>query len=92
MLTVVRFTALLAACPSRILRQNEASGDAREGKSVETQMNATLRRGTREAINREKPGKTGIMIFGAGLGEGFGAAFAVAVMLGALWLLLSGYV
>jgi hypothetical protein len=55
-------------------------------------MNATLRRATRETISREKAGKIGIMTFGAGLGEGFGAAFAIAVMLGALWLLLSGYV
>ena len=71
---------------------NAANGDAREGKPVEKQMNATLRRGTGETVNREKPDKTGITIFGAGLGEGFGAAFAIAVMLGALWLLLSGYV
>jgi hypothetical protein len=55
-------------------------------------MNAILRRPARESVTREKMGKTGIMIFGAGLGEGLEAAFAIAVMLGALWLLVSGYV
>jgi hypothetical protein len=55
-------------------------------------MNAILRRATVESAKREKPSRSGIMIFGTGLDEGFGAAFAIAVMLGALWLLLSGYV
>jgi hypothetical protein len=59
---------------------------------VEVQMNAILRRAANGATaNREKPDNTGINIFGIGLGEGFGAAFAVCVLLGALWLLVSGY-
>jgi hypothetical protein len=56
-------------------------------------MNAILRRATRgETANRDKPGKAGMMILGANLGDGFEAAFAIGVMLGALWLLVSGYV
>ena len=56
-------------------------------------MNAILRRAARGAgANREKPDNAGINLFGVGLGENFGAAFAIAVMLGALWLLVSGYV
>jgi hypothetical protein len=55
-------------------------------------MNAILRYAGKENVQRERAAKTGIRIFGAGLAEGFEPAFAVAVMLGALWLLLSGYV
>lgn len=55
-------------------------------------MNAMLQQATSGAVTDNKTGKTGILIFGAGLGEGFEAAFAIVVMLGALWLLASGYV
>jgi hypothetical protein len=56
-------------------------------------MNAILRRAARGAgANREKPEQTGTNLFGVGVGENFGAAFAISVMLGALWLLASGYV
>ena len=44
------------------------------------------------SANRERPDNAGINPFGVGLGENFGAAFAISVMLGALWLLVSGYV
>jgi hypothetical protein len=60
---------------------------------VEAQMNAILRRVARgNSANRERPDNAGINLFGVGLGENFGAAFAISVMLGALWLLVSGYV
>jgi len=56
-------------------------------------MNAILRRVARgNSANRERPDNAGINLFGVGLGENFGAAFAISVMLGALWLLVSGYV
>jgi hypothetical protein len=55
-------------------------------------MNAILRRTARGAsAHREKPTANGINLFGTGFSEGFGAAFAVCVMLVALWLLVSGY-
>jgi hypothetical protein len=92
MLTIVRFTALLAACSPQLRRQTRRTAMLERASQWRKQMNATLRRGTRETLNRDESNKTGITIFGAGLGEGFGAAFAIAVMLGALWLLLSGYV
>jgi len=65
---------------------------------MEAQMNAILRRAARgSSANRERPDNAGINLaginlFGVGLGENFGAAFAISVMLGALWLLVSGYV
>jgi hypothetical protein len=60
---------------------------------MEQHMNAILRRTARdETSNREKPSKTTMTILGASLGDGFEAAFAIGVMLGALWLLVSGYV
>jgi hypothetical protein len=55
-------------------------------------MNAMVRQAGRETLNREKTTRAAVMIFGGGLGEGLEAAFAIAVMLGALWLLVSGYV
>jgi hypothetical protein len=61
-------------------------------KAVEGQMSATLQGAARgAAANGAKPNKTGINILSTGLGEGFEATFAVCVLLGALWLLLSGY-
>jgi hypothetical protein len=60
---------------------------------MEAQMNAILRRAARgSSANRERPANAGINLFGVGMGENVGAGFAVAVMLGALWLLVSGYV
>jgi hypothetical protein len=61
-------------------------------KKLETQMNAMMRHASPETMNREKSTKAAVMIFGRGVGEGFEAAFAIAVMLGALWLLVSGYI
>jgi hypothetical protein len=55
-------------------------------------MNATLERPTGGAYaNRAKPDKIGNRITTASLGEGFEFAFAVCVLLGAVWLLASGY-
>ncbi|HEY8624037.1 MAG TPA: hypothetical protein VIM74_09225 [Casimicrobiaceae bacterium] len=55
-------------------------------------MSATMQCAARgAAADRAKPNKTGINISSGGLGEGFEAAFAVCVLLGALWLLVSGY-
>ncbi len=55
-------------------------------------MNATLERAASGATaNRPKPNKLGIKLLTTGLGEGFETAFAVCVLLGALWLLASGY-
>ncbi len=55
-------------------------------------MNATLQRASgNAAANRAKPSKLGFNLLTTGLGEGFETAFAVCVLLGALWLLVSGY-
>ena len=55
-------------------------------------MNAILRRNVRiGATENAKPDKSGVNLFGTGLGEGFESAFAIGVMLGALWLLVAGY-
>lgn len=56
-------------------------------------MSTTLERATSgAAATRPKPDKFGNRTVTAGLGEGFEFAFAVFVLLGALWLLASGYV
>ena len=61
--------------------------------AVEAQMSTTLERATSgAAATRPKPDKFGNRTVTAGLGEGFEFAFAVFVLLGALWLLASGYV
>ena len=53
-------------------------------------MSAILQRAaSTTAANRAN--KIGIKIFTTRLGEGFDIAFAVCVLLGALWLLVSGY-
>ena len=55
-------------------------------------MSATLERGASgSTASRAKPNKIGIKMLTTGLGEGFEFAFAVCVLLGALWLLVSGY-
>ena len=65
---------------------------ADEARLVEGQMNATLQRASGSATaNRAKPTKFGFNLLTPGLGEGFETAFAVCVLLGALWLLVSGY-
>ena len=53
-------------------------------------MSATLQRAT-VAIAANRAHKIGVKILTAWLGEGFDTAFAVCVLLGALWLLISGY-
>ena len=53
-------------------------------------MSATLQRAAGvTAANRAN--KIGVMIFTTRIRAGFGTAFAVCVLLGALWLLVSGY-
>jgi hypothetical protein len=55
-------------------------------------MSATLGRAISGATaNRAKPDKIGNRTVTTGLGEGFEFAFAVFVLLGARWLLASGY-
>ncbi len=55
-------------------------------------MNAILRRNVSDrAAGNAKPDKSGVNFFGVGFGEGFEVAFAISVMLGALWLLVSGF-
>jgi hypothetical protein len=55
-------------------------------------MNALMRRTARGvSVDSEKPAKAGTGFFAIGLGNGLEAAFAVCVLLGALWLLISGY-
>ena len=59
---------------------------------MDGQMSGTLQRAASGATtNRAKPNKIGIKLLTTGLGEGFETAFAVCVLLGALWLLASGY-
>jgi hypothetical protein len=59
---------------------------------VDGRMSATLQREARGATaNRTTPNTISIKPFMTGLGEGFETAFAVCVLLGALWLLVSGY-
>jgi hypothetical protein len=53
-------------------------------------MSATLQRAA-SATAANRANKIGIKIFTTRLGEGFDIAFAVCVLLGALWLLVSGY-
>lgn len=55
-------------------------------------MNALIRRSERGvSVDSAKPAKAGSGFFAIGLGSGLEAAFAVCVLLGALWLLISGY-
>jgi hypothetical protein len=59
-------------------------------KAVEGQMIATFQRAA-SATAANRAHKIGIKILATRLGEGFDTAFAVCVLLGALWLLVSGY-
>ena len=61
-----------------------------EDEAVEGQMIATLERAA-SATAANHAHKIGIRILTTRLGEGFDTAFAVCVLLGALWLLVSGY-
>ena len=61
-----------------------------EDEAVEGQMIATLQRAA-SATAANRAHKIGIRILTTRLGEGFDTAFAVCVLLGALWLLVSGY-
>jgi hypothetical protein len=61
-----------------------------EDEAVEGQMIATLQRAV-SATAADRAHKIGIKILATRLGEGFDTAFAVCVLLGALWLLVSGY-
>jgi hypothetical protein len=61
-----------------------------EDEAMEGQMIATLQR-TASATAANRAHKIGIRILTTQLGEGFDTAFAVCVLLGALWLLVSGY-
>ena len=61
-----------------------------EDEVMDGQMNATLQRAASStAANRTY--KIGITLLTTRIGEGFDTAFAVCVLLGALWLLVSGY-
>ena len=67
-------------------------GDRQEkgGDAVEGQMSATLQRAASGTV-ADRAHKIGIKILTTRFGEGFDTAFAVCVLLGALWLLVSGY-
>jgi hypothetical protein len=67
-------------------------GDTQEkkGEAVEGQMSATLQRAA-SGTAADRAHKIGIKILTNRLGGGFDAAFALCVLLGALWLLVSGY-
>jgi hypothetical protein len=59
---------------------------------VDAHMSATLQRtATGANADRAKANKIGIRILTPEIGEGLEFAFAVGVLLGALWLLASGY-
>ncbi len=57
---------------------------------MERQMSATLQRAA-AATAANRPHKIVVKLLTGRLGEGFDTAFAVCVLLGALWLLVSGY-
>lgn len=55
-------------------------------------MNAILRRDvSARKTENPAPDTSAGGLFGAGLGQAFESAFAIGVMLAALWLLASGY-
>ena len=84
----VRFTAVVAA---RLpLRRKGVAPIRTEDEAVEGQMFATLQRAASATV-ANRAHKIGIRILTTRLGEGFDTAFAVCVLLGALWLLVSGY-
>ena len=61
-----------------------------EDKAVEGQMIATLQRAASVTV-ANRAHKIGIKLMTTRVGEGFDTAFAICVLLGALWLLVSGY-
>ncbi len=76
----------------RVCRFGEKAGRSTrtEDETVEGQMSATLQR-VASATTASRAHKIGITILTTRLGESFDAAFALCVLLGALWLLISGY-
>jgi hypothetical protein len=54
------------------------------------QMIATLQRAA-SATTESRAHKIGVKLLTTRLGEGFDTGFAICVLLGALWLLVSGY-
>jgi hypothetical protein len=53
-------------------------------------MSATLQRAASATV-ANRASKIGIRLLTTRLGDGFDTAFALCVLLGALWLLVSGY-
>ena len=76
----------------RVCRFGEKAGRSTrtEDETVERQMSATLQRAA-SATTASRAQKIGVKLLTTRLGEGFDTAFAVCVLLGALWLLVSGY-
>jgi hypothetical protein len=72
------------------LAKRRGDRQEKEGEAVEGQMSAILERADGGTI-ANRANKIGIKILTTRLGEGFDTAFAVCVLLGALWLLVSGY-
>ena len=72
------------------LAKRRGDRQEKEGEAVEGQMSAILERADGGAT-ANRANKIGIKILTTRLGEGFDSAFAVCVLLGALWLLVSGY-
>ena len=75
---------------STALAKRRGDRQEKEGEAVEGQMSAILERADGGTI-ANRANKIGIKILTTRLGEGFDTAFAVCVLLGALWLLVSGY-
>jgi hypothetical protein len=72
------------------LAKRRGDRQEKEGEAVERQMSAILERAD-GGTTANRANKIGIKILTTRLGEGFDTAFAVCVLLGALWLLVSGY-
>jgi hypothetical protein len=72
------------------LAKRRGDRQEKEGEAVEGQMSAILQRAD-SGTTANRANKIGIKILTTRLGEGFDTAFAVCVLLGALWLLVSGY-
>jgi hypothetical protein len=72
------------------LAKRRGDRQEKEGEAVEGQMSAILQRAD-SGTTANRANKIGIKILTTRLGEGFDSAFAVCVLLGALWLLVSGY-
>ena len=75
---------------SVVLAKRRGDRQEKEGEAVEGQMSATLQRAASGTV-ADRAHKIGIKILTTRFGEGFDTAFAVCVLLGALWLLVSGY-